>query len=405
MITIKSGAVLGELAAPSSKSMTQRAYAAAYLAAEQGSIACKIIDPSDCDDAKVALNITKVLSSAGMDVVQLDCGEAGLSLRMFTPIAALTGKEVILNAKGSLMERPVSMMEKPLKEIGVHCKTQNGFPPVVVNGPMKAGNIELDGSVTSQFLTGLLMALPCVDGVSKIKVRGLKSKPYVEMTLQLLKHFGVKIEHNAAFDEFTIKGPQKYSAESYWVEGDWSGASFFLVAGAITGHAKVMNLNYKKSFQADKKILDVLKLCGAKVVEHKDAVEILKSDLKAFEFDASDCPDLFPPLVVLAMNCNGTSIISGADRLKHKESDRALALFEEFTKIGGKIDIKGNNIKVVGGSIKGGEIDSRNDHRIAMAGAIAGLNSELGVKIKNEQCVSKSYPNFFAELKRLMNNE
>jgi len=405
MISVKSGAVLGELAAPSSKSMTQRAYAAAYLAAEQGSVACRIIDPSNCDDAKIALNITKMLSSSDSDIVQLDCGEAGLSLRMFTPIAALTGKEIILNAKGSLMERPVSMMEQPLKELGAHCKTHNGFPPVIVTGPLKAGNIELDGSVTSQFLTGLLMALPCVDGVSKIKVHNLRSKPYVEMTLQLLKHFGVKVEHNTVLDEFLIKGPQKYSAENYWVEGDWSGASFFLVAGAVTGYAKVMNLNYKKSFQADKKILDVLKLCGAKVIEHKDAVEVLKSKLKAFEFDASDCPDLFPPLVALAMNCNGTSVITGAERLKHKESNRALTLFEEFTKIGGKIDINGNNIKVVGGAIKGGEVDPRNDHRIAMAGAIAGLNSELGVRIKNEQCVNKSYPNFFTELKRLMNNE
>jgi len=177
MITVKFGAVIGELAAPPSKSMTQRAYAAAYLAAEQGSVSCKIVDPSNCNDAKIALNITKMLSGADLDVVQLDCGEAGLSLRMFTPIAALTEKEVILNAKGSLLERPASMMDQPLRELGAHCKTHNGFPPVIVQGPLKAGNIELDGSVTSQFLTGLLMALPCVDGVSKIKVHNLKSKP------------------------------------------------------------------------------------------------------------------------------------------------------------------------------------------------------------------------------------
>ena len=405
MISIKPSVVIGELAAPPSKSMTQRAYAAAYLAAEQGSPSCKIIDPSYCADAKVALNITKMLSGSDIDIVQLDCGEAGLSLRMFAPIAALTGKEIILNAKGSLLERPVNMMERPLKELGVHCKTHNGFPPVVVTGPMKAGNIELDGSVTSQFLTGLLMALPCVDGISKIKVHNLKSKPYIEMTLQLLKSFGIKIEHNASLDEFVIKGPQKYFSERYWVEGDWSGAAFFLVAGAITGHAEVMNLSYSKSFQADKKILDVLKLCGAKIIEHKDAVEVLKSKLTAFEFDATECPDLFPPLVALAMNCKGTSIITGADRLKHKESNRTLVIFEEFTKIGAKIDINSDDIKIVGDSIKGGEIDPRNDHRIAMAAAIAGLNSELGVKIKSEQCVNKSYPNFFTELKRLTSNE
>lgn len=404
MIHIRPGNVTGELAAPPSKSMTQRAYAAAYLASEQGPD-CKIIDPSDCDDAKVALNITKTLSGSGSNIVQLDCGEAGLSLRMFTPIAAIKGKEVILNAKGSLQKRPVTMMEEPLRKFGVHCKTHDGFPPVVVKGPLRAGSVEIDGSVTSQFLTGLLMALPCVDGVSHIKVHNLKSRPYVEMTLQLLEHFGIEIENNKSLDEFKIKGSQRYFAESYRVEGDWSAAAFFLVAGAVSGNIHVMNLNYKNSFQADKKILDVLRLCSAKVTEHKDAVKVMRSPLHPFEFDANDCPDLFPPLVVLALNCNGTSVIKGAERLKHKESDRAQSLLGGFTRLGGKIDINGDTMKVIGGSIKGGEFDPMNDHRLAMAGAIAGLNSELGVTIKDEHCVNKSYPNFFSELERLMKNE
>jgi 3-phosphoshikimate 1-carboxyvinyltransferase len=166
-----------------------------------------------------------------------------------------------------------------------------------------------------------------------------------------------------------------------------------------------MNLNYKNSFQADKKILDVLRLCGAKVTEHKDAVKVERSPLHPFEFDANDCPDLFPPLVVLALNCNGTSVIKGAERLKHKESDRAQSLLEGFTRLGGKIDIKGDTMSIVGGSIRGGDFDPRNDHRLAMAGAIAGLNSELGVTIKDEHCVNKSYPNFFSELERLMKHE
>jgi 3-phosphoshikimate 1-carboxyvinyltransferase len=404
MVNITPGSVIGELAAPPSKSMTQRAYAAAYLASEHGSD-CKIIDPSVCDDALVALNITKTLSTSGLNLVQLDCGEAGLSLRMFTPIAALKGKEVILNARGSLKKRPVAMMEEPLHKLGVHCKTHEGYPPVVVKGPLKAGNVELDGSVTSQFLTGLLMALPCVDGVSHIKVRNLKSRPYVEMTLQLLEHFEIEIEHNRDLSGFKIKGPQRYFAENYWVEGDWSAAAFFLVAGVVSGYAHVMNLNYKNSFQADKKILDVLRLCGTKVTEHKDAVKVMKSPLHPFEFDATDCPDLFPPLVVLALNCNGTSIIKGAERLKHKESDRAQTLLEEFTHLGGKIDIQGDIMKIVGGKIRGGDLDPRNDHRLAMAGAIAGLTSEVGVKILDEHCVNKSYPNFFSELERLMKNE
>jgi 3-phosphoshikimate 1-carboxyvinyltransferase len=297
------------------------------------------------------------------------------------------------------------MMEEPLRRLGAHCKTHEGFPPVVIKGPLRAGNIEIDGSVTSQFLTGLLMALPCVDGVSHIKVHNLKSKPYIEMTLQLLEHFGIEIEHNKDLNEFKIKGPQKYFAESYRIEGDWSAVAFFLVAGVVSGHTHIMNLNYKNSFQADKKILDVLRLCGAKVTEHKDAVKVERSPLHPFEFDANDCPDLFPPLVVLALNCNGTSVIKGAERLKHKESDRAQSLLEGFTRLGGKIDIKGDTMSIVGGSIRGGDFDPRNDHRLAMAGAIAGLNSELGVTIKDEHCVNKSYPNFFSELERLMKHE
>lgn len=414
MKSIMPSEIKGKVNAPSSKSMMARAVAASLLV--EG--ITTILKPSFCDDGLAAMGIAETLGarlnrikakvtvgSAGIfknipESNVLDCGESGLCMRMFAPIVSLLDEKFTLDAKGSLLKRPMKSLEE-LSQLGAECKTSAGYPRVSVKGPIRGGRMDIDGSETSQFLSGLLMALPLCKEDSVIRVENLKSKPYVEMTLSLLRHFGIEIA-NENYEIFRIKGNQKYkNAALYTVEGDWSGASFMLVAGAIAGKIRVENLR-NDSPQADKAVIEALEKAGAKVKAEKDAVEVEKSELNGFEFDATHCPDLFPPLVALACNCEGKTLIKGTKRLEDKESNRAKALLEEFTKIGAKITVEGNIMRITGTKLKGGEVDSHNDHRIAMACAVAGLNSEKEVKINNENCVSKSYPGFFKDLEKVI---
>jgi 3-phosphoshikimate 1-carboxyvinyltransferase len=338
-------------------------------------------------------------------------------MRMFPPIAALFPAEGRIFGKGSLLKRKVGMMEAPLRALGASCSTKNGKPPITVRGPLHSGSITIDGSESSQFLTGLLLALTICKGNSVIRVGNLKSKPYVRMTVSLQRKFGVRIKSDSRLSRFAIPGSQNYRAHSLSIEGDWSGAAFLLVAGAIAGKVHVSGLT-RKSSQADKAVLSALKSAGAKVKVGKDSVIVSSAPLQAFKFNASDCPDLFPPLAVLACNCEGTSVISGAKRLAGKESDRAAALQAELGKMGAKLRVKGDLMFIKGRMsnrrgphkgaartsplpLRGGTVDSHNDHRIAMACAIAALNSQKGVRISGEKCVSKSYPQFFRDLKSL----
>jgi len=403
--SIKPSKIKGIVKAPASKSMLQRAIAAALLAETP----TKILNPTYSNDAKAALGVIKALGArvtadkdeifikGGMNPTGdvLNCGEAGLSIRMFSPIAALWHEELTLTGEGSLLSRPVTMIEKPLKALGVEVFTTNGCPPLRVKGPLQGGEAEVDGSVSSQFLTGLLMALPKAPKDSRLKVKDLKSTPYIDMTLSLLDAFGGEVQHSN-YETFFIKGNQRYRIGEYQVEGDWSGASFLLVAGAVAegGNVTVTGLDME-SPQADRKIIGAIKAAGASVKMTSDRVEITNSKLKAFDFDATHCPDLFPPLVALACNCKGTTVLTGVNRLTHKESDRAMALEKEFSTLGAVIRIYGNRMEILGTKLKGGTIDSHNDHRIAMAGALAAINAEGDVTIQNPQCVAKSYPDFF----------
>lgn len=406
--------IKGEVNAPPSKSMMNRAIAASLLV--EG--ITTILHPSFCDDSIAAMGIAEALgvtiekstkkvkvSSPGIfracpRSTTLDCRESGLCMRMFAPIAALRSEEFTLSAEGTLLKRDMRMV-CAISQLGAHAQTHNGKPPLRIKGPMRGGTINIDGSQSSQFLTGLLMALPLCKEDSVINVTNLKSKPYVEMTLSLLKEFGIEIM-NKDFQQFMIKGGQQYrKGIVYTVEGDWSGAAFLLVGGAIAGKVVVRNLRVD-SPQGDKAILDALRAAGAKVSVMGDGVSVEKAELKAFEFDATDYPDLFPPLVVFAANCEGITIIHGAKRLKNKESNRALALMKEFSGLGIEIRVEGDVMRIKGGKIKSGKVDSRNDHRIAMAAAIAGLNASGPIRITNPECVSKSYPNFFKDLEGLM---
>lgn len=415
MKLIKLSNVNGSVEARPSKSLMQRAVAAALLA--EGT--SRIENPSFCDDSLAALGIAKKLGAkinktskkveiTGIDIkenltsekLRLDCQESGLCMRMFSPIAALFDKEIIITGKGSLLSRPVNMIEKPLTLLGAKCLTKNGFPPMEIKGPIKGGNIGVDGSISSQFLTGLLMALPLCENNSKITVSNLKSKPYIRMTLDVLDHFGIKVNADKSLREIQVDGNQKYKPCEFEIENDWSGAAFLLVAGAIAGRVELKGLNLD-SEQADRSILAALKCAGALLEIKKNSVVVEKNNLQAFEFDISNCPDLFPALVVLACNCKGTSRIMGIERLKHKESNRAFILAQELKKMGAKINVFENHAEIKQSGMHFAKADSHNDHRIAMACSIAGLTSENGARIIGEKCVSKSYPEFFDDLKKI----
>ncbi len=406
---ISPSAISGTVTAPASKSMMQRAVACALLSNGK----TEISNPSFCDDSKASMCIAQslgamiktekksVIVTGGLNPVSniLNCGEAGLCLRMFSPIAALCDEELEISGVGSLLKRPVSMIESPLKVLGANCVTNNGFLPVKIRGPLNGGKATVDGSISSQFLTGLLLALPTALNDTVLDVNNLKSIPYIDMTLKIQSDFGVNIE-NRDYKRFIIPGKQKYFKKNYHVEGDWSGASFILVAGAISGAITVSGICIKSN-QADIAILEAIDRAGGEIEKFHDRINIKKKELKAFEFDATDCPDLFPPLVSLAVHCTGTTVLKGVSRLKHKESDRGEALKLEFSKLGAQIHLDGDYMKIKGGKITGGVVDSHNDHRMAMALAIAAKNGTGDVTVNGWECISKSYPDFFDDLETL----
>jgi len=397
----------GTILAPHSKSASQRAVVAAALA--EGT--SQLIAREPCADD---LSTMRAVQALGARVVQkkglievtgsispkggrIDCGESGLCMRLLTAVVALFEGEFHLLAEGSLSVRPMNMIAAPLASLGAKCTTTDGKPPIIIIGPMHAGDVTVDGSTSSQFLTGLLMALPLCKGDSSIAVHALKSKPYVELTLSVLKEFGINIDADENLESFKIHGKQSYRPSSYAVEGDWSGAAFLLAAGAIAGSVEVRGLNID-STQADRRILDALQQCSANVVINPDSITVSRAHLRSFDFDATDCPDLFPPLVALAVNCEGTSTIKGTHRLVHKESDRAEAIRQEFKRIGCETEVDGDTMSIEGKRPSGGSASSRGDHRIAMALAVVALASSHGVEIDGDESVCKSYPHFFEDL-------
>lgn len=414
MKVIKPSEVKGRVKAPPSKSATIRAVAAALLA-DGVSI---IINPSSCDDAAAALSIANDLGGVfirGEDrvlingnegfrrspspPVSINCNESGLCMRMFPPIAAVAGHNCVLGATGSLMTRPVAMVES-LAAFGVTCKTVQGHPPVTIDGRLRGNTVHIDGSVSSQFLTGLLMALPLCDEDSRVHVHNLASKPYIAMTIAMAQTFGIVIDHDEGMTVFGIRGRQRYRAASVMIEGDWSGASFLLVAGAIAGSVTVHGLSMN-SCQADRAILSALDAAGAACRTGEGLVTVEKKDLNPFEFDARDCPDLVPPLVALAAHCRGKSTIHGTERLRHKESDRSGALSSEFGRMGVTVNVEPDRIEIEGSQPRAARVDSHNDHRIAMACAVAALGAAGDVAIASAGCVTKSYRDFFEDLESI----
>lgn len=415
-VTIHPSKLHGIIRAPASKSSMQRACAAALLTMGES----RILNPGHSNDDKAALDIIQklgaVVEKEGNDLKvnsmgvhpasnEINCGESGLSIRMFTPIAALSNKKILINGTGSLVTRPMNFFDEILPKLKVKIKSNNGKLPLTIRGSLQPVNIEVDGSLSSQFLTGLLMAYAAANANDvSIKVNDLKSKPYIDLTLNVMREFGLKIPENKNYTDFVFSSSTitcKPKAINYTVEGDWSGAAFLLVAGAIAGPIMVTGLDLS-SAQADRAIIDALMLANAGIAMEAKGIKIHPAEMNAFDFDATDCPDLFPPLVALAAFCKGKTTIKGVNRLAHKESNRALTLQQELGKMGVKIDWKNDIMSILGaGNLEGAKVHSHHDHRIAMALSIAALKAQGETIIEDGEAIKKSYPDFYDDLKKL----
>jgi len=398
--------IQGSIIAPTSKSALQRLIVAAILAKGKSIISFE----SMSEDAEAVLGTAKSLGAKVCiknNLIEIEgginnpdrliqIGESGLGLRMIAPVLAATPYSFEITGKGSLLKRPVGFVVETLLSSGVQARSKADSLPLFIQGPISTDRIKIDGSVGSQLLTGFLVAAPLLHRDFEIEVFNLKSKPYIDLTISILNDFGIDIS-NKDYKNFFIKAGQSYKSGNFYAEGDWSGAAFILVAAAIAGEVHLTGTN-NQSTQGDKQIVDVIKTCGAKVEQSENEIFVKKDQLLAFEFDATDVPDLFPPLVALALNCKGKSFIKGVSRLKHKESDRALTLQTEFAKLGAKILIDGDVMLVEGTQLIGAKVLSNHDHRIAMALAIAALNSETEVEIADSEAVGKSWPDFFDRL-------
>jgi len=328
------------------------------------------------------------------------CNESAFCLRLFSIIGGMFNQKYNFTGQGSLLNRQTTGLKNIIIDLGAFCNTNNNLPPFEIQGPYKPNKIKMDGSSGSQILSGLLFTLPLLSGDSEISVYNQKSKPYIDLTINILYNFGISIT-NENYEHYYIKGNQQFKPGNFIIEGDWSCAAYMLAAGAISGSVKVFGL-LNDSCQADKIIIDILRVIGAHTEITNEYISVTNKELKCFEMDASDSPDLFPVLVAIACNCQGKSIIHGIDRLINKESDRASVLLQEFQKLGADISVENNSMIIHGCKLTGGLVDSHNDHRIAMALAVSGLTSAETVTIQNALCVSKSYPDFFRDLKYLM---
>lgn len=404
----------GRVEAPGSKSDAQRMVACALLAKGVSTIH-RFPSGDDCEAAlHIAQDLGAIITRSGSTVEikggfpqafasgirnakeSIHCSESGLASRMFTSIASLSDDSIIVNGENSLLHRPFGDLIIALKQCGVHVESNNGFLPLKIQGPLRGGKISLDASLSSQFLTGLLIALSRAAEPSVLEVKDLNSKPYIDLTFKVLREFGVEINHED-YQRFYIQ-PKAWKGSELLVPGDWSGGAFLLVAGALCADRGLEVGNLKvNSAQADEAILEVLTMAGAHFEIQTDSIQIRQSEIHAFEFDATHCPDLFPPLTALASFANGVSIIKGVSRLIHKESNRAKTLQQEFAKAGIRIVLRDDEMKIYPASVRPSQMISHSDHRIAMAAAIVGM-AGAHTAIQQAEAVSKSFPSFFTLL-------
>ncbi|MCM1024341.1 MAG: 3-phosphoshikimate 1-carboxyvinyltransferase [Prevotella sp.] len=413
-VTIKPSKLIGRVCAPSSKSFSHRMLIAAALAGGVSTVSN--ISPSEDIDATVgALNalgakifregrdytVIGIKTPAASAVI--DCRESGSTLRFIIPIAAALGCACEFRGRGKLPERPITPYIRELGKNGAVINKTEGVMPFTMNGKLKGGEYLLEGDISSQFVTGLLFALPLCGESSVIRLASrLESKPYADMTLEALSRFGINTDESEdgdGFPVYRIRGGQKYRSADVSVEGDYSQAAFYFAANALGSEIEVDNLN-ESSVQGDKKILEIIRNMSYNKINGSDTVKP-----PAFSADVSDTPDLVPILAVLGCFTDGVSRITGAKRLRIKESDRLEAIAAALGNIGGKVTVREDSLEIEPiERFHGGTVNGCNDHRIVMASAVASTMADGEITVTDAEAVTKSYPDFWTDFSALGGN-
>ena len=411
----------GEVKIPPSKSMAHRAIICAALS--DGLCIIENIDYSDDIIATIdAMNslgakivkhkdYIEVIGAYGSDEKPqetriIDCNESGSTLRFLVPISLLFKGSSKFIGRGNLGKRPLTTYYNIFERQGIEYSYEEGNLNLVINGELNTGTFEVEGNVSSQFITGLLFTLPLLKEDSKIIITTeMESKGYIDLTLRAMSDFGVEIINNN-YREFIIKGNQKYNARNYRVEGDYSQAAFFLCADSLGNDVLCKDLDLN-SLQGDKEVIDILERMN--VVFNANDIGVkgtTNGELASTVIDGSQCPDIIPVLTSVAALTKGTTEIINAGRLRIKECDRLAAVTSELNKLGAKIIEKEDGLVVTGvEKLQGGvEVWSHKDHRIAMTLAIASTRCEEPIVIKDYECIAKSYPKFFEDFKALGGN-
>ena len=406
----------GIIMAPPSKSMAHRAVLCAALAKGTSHIRNLEFSKDIAATLAAAGQLCARVTTGGNDAVveglgrflpveaPVDCCESGSTLRFLIPLASLTGQEVTFVGRGRLMERPQSVYEALYREQGLRfAQSPSGL---TVEGALSSGDYTLAGNVSSQFISGLLFAAPLMESESSIEVLApYESRSYVDMTVDALQQFGVKVTSRARKNGsvmYRVAAPQRYTASDFAVEGDYSQAAFLAVLGCVIGGITVTGLN-PDSQQGDKVILDILKRCGGKFKPVEGGLHFDRSLLKATEIDLADCPDLGPILFTLGCFCSGETVIRNAGRLRLKESDRIEAMQTELRKMGARIEVDGDTVHIQGVALHApnAPLSGHNDHRIVMALAVAAIASGLPALLCGAEAVDKSWPAFWSVLRGL----
>jgi 3-phosphoshikimate 1-carboxyvinyltransferase len=401
----------GSVRAPSSKSYTLRGLMCSALTNGGSAIA----QPLEADDTlaacdvlrKIGVNITDMKDTwmvrggrFRQPETDLFCRDSAGTLRFMTAICALVPGTSRLTAGPSLARRPIGPLAEALRRLGVDCVTHNGMPPVLVRGgKLGGGTIELAGDISSQFISALMFIAPLTqNGMDIVLTSRPESAPYIIMTRDCMRAFGVSAEHDADFTRISVR-PQQYEPAIYSVEGDWSSASYLLALGAVAGRTEVTNLN-TNSHQADAEISRLLNKMGARVQEGEGATTVLQSKLKPLRADLSDCIDLLPTLCVLAAVADGVSELTGIKRARLKESNRVAAMKEGLERMGIAVEEKSDSLRITGATPHKAVIDSKGDHRVAMAFSILGVLAG-DTTVEGAECVAKTYPAFWDVLSSL----
>jgi len=408
----------GEVYAPPSKAYTHRMMIVALLSRGVS----KILNPLSSDDTQATQEAIKAFG-AEMELREvcwtikgklpletprkpIDCGESGATLRFMIPVAALAPGPSTFTLGLSLSRRPLEPLLQSLKQLGAESSLQQGEKGMIVRvhgGGIRGGKASIKGDISSQFISGLLFACPRAEENTEITVTTpLESRSYVEMTLEVLEKHVVKVSASNDLRQLRVSANQNYNPCGHKVPGDFSSAAFLLAAAAITSSkVKVKNLDHRTK-QGDKAILSILEETGSKVRVEDEYVEVEGAQPNAVDVDSKDIPDLVPVCAALACYSKGTFKLHNARRLRYKESDRLSSLYSELKKMGADIKTAGDSLIIKGPcALHGATINPHNDHRIAMACAVAGLGASGETRIQNFECVRKSYPNFFDDLRSL----